>query len=171
MTLYKNKYRIETARLGGYDYGQPGWYFVTIVTKNRTRLFGHIIDGVMHLSHGGLIASQCWLAIPEHFPHVSLDECIVMPNHIHGIVVINEIVNDYKTPVETQHFASLRDIEFSNNQKADHSYNNIGNQFGPQSKNLASIIRGFKNRLSFVFCFSSFILHFSSYFSCQPSVI
>jgi REP element-mobilizing transposase RayT len=75
-------------RLKGYDYTWAGAYFVTICTKDRACLFGDVVDGVMRLNQMGQIVWQCWLAIPDHFPHVLLDEFVVMPNHVHGIIVI-----------------------------------------------------------------------------------
>ena len=69
----------RSVRLKGYDYAQPGMYFITIVTQNRACLFGHVENGDMLLNDAGRIAEQCWLAIPEHFPHVTLDAYVIMP--------------------------------------------------------------------------------------------
>ncbi len=122
--LFKNKYRVKTCRYEGYDYSREGYYFITICTKHREMFFGDVVDGKMRLSEIGKIAKNCCLEIPDHFPFVQLDEYVVMPNHVHGILVI-----EYNINVETQNFASLRGYK---------------NKFGPQSKNLSSIIRGFK---------------------------
>lgn len=93
---FKNKYTIKSARLPGYDYSQDGTYFVTICTKNHEEFFGKIENEKMILSDIGKIAEKFYREIPNHFPFVVLDECVVMPNHVHGII---EIV---KTPnVET----------------------------------------------------------------------
>nr|WP_235269774.1 transposase [Geoalkalibacter subterraneus] len=78
----------RSIRLQGYDYSQAGAYFVTVCTQNRECLFGDIVNGEMRLNEAGNIARQCWDDIPIHFPHVDLDEFVIMPNHIHGIVVI-----------------------------------------------------------------------------------
>ncbi|CAN5544097.1 hypothetical protein BH23BAC1_BH23BAC1_45930 [soil metagenome] len=129
MTLYKNKYRIETARLQGWDYGSNASYFVTICTKEREHFFGEIADGKMILSELGKCADKCWQEITKHFPFVVLDEYVVMPNHIHGIVII-----DKPADVETQNFASLPPPPPSQSK----------NKFGPQSQNLGSNIRGSK---------------------------
>ncbi|MFT5749930.1 MAG: putative transposase [Ancylomarina sp.] len=125
---YKGRYRIESARLKSWDYGWNAAYFVTICTHCREHYFGDIVDGRMQLSEIGQLANKYWLEIPKHFPFVELDAFVVMPNHLHGILVINK-PNDERH-VETQNFASLP----------------LGtqNKFGPQSQNLASIIRGFK---------------------------
>jgi putative transposase len=87
MSLYQNKYRIETIRLPGCDYTRPGYYFVTICTEEHQCFFGDIVCGKMHLSDIGQIAQQYWAEIPDHFPGVELDEYIVMPHHLHGIIV------------------------------------------------------------------------------------
>ncbi|MFQ5686668.1 MAG: transposase, partial [Candidatus Scalindua sp.] len=77
--------------LKGYDYSQQGMYFVTVCTNNHHFLFGHITEERMILNNAGRFANKCWLETPEHFPHVALDEFIVMPNHIHGIIIINDM--------------------------------------------------------------------------------
>ncbi len=87
---FQNKYRIASARLQSWDYGSNGLYFVSICTKDREHYFGEIIDGKMQLSEIGKNAQKYWCEIPEHFPFVILDEFVVMPNHLHGIVVINK---------------------------------------------------------------------------------
>ena len=80
----------HTIRWQGYDYAQCGAYYLTIVTDDRRPLFGRIMDGVMHPSPIGMLAQRCWDAIPEHMPYVGVGEFVVMPNHVHGIVVIRE---------------------------------------------------------------------------------
>ena len=80
----------KTIRMRGYDYAQQGAYYLTICTDDRRHWFGRVVDGVMHRSPIGELAQQCWDAIPEHMPHVDIDEFVVMPNHVHGIVIIRE---------------------------------------------------------------------------------
>jgi len=80
----------KSIRLPGYDYNQTGGYFFTLVTKLRECLFGEITDNEMILSPLGVIARECWYEIPTHFPNISLDAFIIMPNHLHGIIIINE---------------------------------------------------------------------------------
>ncbi len=82
------KYHRRSVRLLDYDYTQSGAYFITICTKERECLFGEVIDGEMWLSKIGTVVGECWKAIPDHFPHVVLDGFVVMPNHIHGILMI-----------------------------------------------------------------------------------
>lgn len=83
----------RSIRLRGYDYSQAGAYFVTVCAHDRMCLFGEIADGKMRLNEAGRIVQQCWDQIPEHFHHVELGEFIVMPNHVHGIIVIAETPN------------------------------------------------------------------------------
>ena len=83
-----NKHHRKSIRLQGYDYSQAGAYFVTIVTYQRDCLFGKIENEEMLLNDFGKIADECWLAIPEHFPNVELGAHVIMPNHVHGVVVI-----------------------------------------------------------------------------------
>lgn len=88
--LYNNKYRIDSSRLKHWDYGRNAAYFVTICTKNRENFFGEIFDGEMHLSEIGHEAEKYWQEIPDVFPFVILDAFVVMPNHMHGVVIINK---------------------------------------------------------------------------------
>ena len=96
MDKFRGKYRIKSARWEKWDYGWNGAYFVTIVTQNRLHYFGRIIDGEMQLSDLGKIAQKFWYEIPVHFPFVVLDAFVVMPNHIHGIIIIDK--HDVETP-------------------------------------------------------------------------
>jgi putative transposase len=76
-------------RMLKHDYSSRGCYFVTICLKNKEiDSFGKIIGENIELSQMGKIAEKCWLEIPNHFPHVRLDEFVIMPNHVHGIIVI-----------------------------------------------------------------------------------
>lgn len=90
----------QSIRLKGYDYAREGAYYVTVCTHDRRHLFGRVVDGVMHLSPIGQWAEQCWLAIPEHMPYVDIADFVIMPDHMHGIVVIRErlVAPDPPTP-------------------------------------------------------------------------
>lgn len=133
---FKNKYTIESARMKGYDYSQNGLYFITICTDNRSNFFGKCVNEEMILSDIGKIAEQFWQEIPLHFPFIILDAFIAMPNHVHGILEISWNIEDKSMnenySVKTQNFASLQ------------PNGNYKNKFGAQSKNLSSVIRGFK---------------------------
>jgi REP element-mobilizing transposase RayT len=103
MTLFKNKYRIESARLQEYDYSSPGAYFITICTKNRECFFGEIADAQMILNNFGKIVLDCWHDLPNHYANIMLNALVIMPNHIHGIIIIVEtgIVQTGLKPVST----------------------------------------------------------------------
>ena len=141
MTKYKNQYRIESTRAQNWDYGSPGSYFVTICAQNHKCYFGEIVRqqkrggatnvgtqnfgtvvvetqnfASLRATDIGIIAQRYWAEIPDHFPFVTLDEFVVMPNHIHGVVTFDKP-----------------------------GYSGLSkNVFGPQSQNLASVVRGFK---------------------------
>ena len=101
--LFKNKYRIKSTRLKHWDYSSCGAYYVTICTKNRGKFFGEIINGKMVLSEIGEIVEKCWMEIPKHYPNVTLDEFVIMPDHLHGLIFI-----DNSFSVETCHGMSLQ---------------------------------------------------------------
>ena len=90
MTFNPEIHHRRSIRLRGYDYAQPGAYFVTICTHGRECLFGEIVNGEMRLNLYGRIVEECWQTIPHHFDGVKLDEFVVMPNHVHGILNIVE---------------------------------------------------------------------------------
>ncbi len=83
-----SKYHRHSIRLAGYDYSQPGVYFITICTRDRESLFGDRNDFQIRLNECGRVVQACWMEIPVHFPNVALDEFVVMPDHAHGIIVI-----------------------------------------------------------------------------------
>ncbi len=77
--------------LAGYDYSQPGFYFVTICTQEHRLVFGTIVDGQVNLRGPGQIAQSVWVTLPRRFAHVKLDEYVFMPNHMHAIVELIDI--------------------------------------------------------------------------------
>ncbi len=85
---FANRYRIDSARLKNWDYRSHAAYFITICTTHREHFFGEVKDGKMVLSNTGVIADICWHEIPNHAPLVKLGEFVVMPNHIHGILIL-----------------------------------------------------------------------------------
>jgi REP element-mobilizing transposase RayT len=87
---FKNKYRIPSARAQWWDYGWNGAYFITICTQNRKHFFGEINGGKMVLSNTGVIADILWHEIPKHAPFAELGDFVVMPNHIHGILILDK---------------------------------------------------------------------------------
>jgi REP element-mobilizing transposase RayT len=80
----------RSIRFKEHDYTQLGAYFITLCTQGRQCLFGNVAKGEMQLNYLGHVAFNCWEAIPDHFPHIELDTFVVMPNHLHGILVITD---------------------------------------------------------------------------------
>lgn len=108
--LYKNKYRIPSARASWWDYANPGAYFITICTDQRRHYFGEIHHQKMVLSPCGVIADVLWHEIKYHFPHVTLGAFVVMPNHVHGVLILapnDDADRAPGYPVETLHATSL----------------------------------------------------------------
>ncbi len=130
MKKYQNKYRIDTTRLKNWDYGSTGFYFVTICTRHHENYFGDIIQPVetqnfaslpypqLHPTPIGKITNQYWSEIPDHFPFVVLDEFVIMPDHLHGVLYFDKPEYEFRIPQP--------------------------NKFAPQSQNLGSVIRGYK---------------------------
>ncbi|SRR5581483_1616911 len=88
MTFDKKLHHRRSIRLPGYDYAQSGAYFVTICVENRACLFGTATHGTIQLTEAGRTVQDQWLALPSRFSQIGLDGFIVMPNHIHGIVLV-----------------------------------------------------------------------------------
>ena len=80
--------RRRSIRLSGFDYAHDGAYFVTVCVRNRECLLGQVTGGEMRLSEAGWTVQAVWQELPRHYPHVRLDAWVVMPNHVHGIVVL-----------------------------------------------------------------------------------
>ncbi len=137
MEKFKNKYRIKSARKQGYNYASEGFYFITICTKNREMIFGNINNREMILSSIGEIVEHEWLNTSRIRKNIELDKFVIMPNHLHGIVIVEYSIPASvpipASPVETHCNASLRGMR-----------GEYKNKFGPQSNNLSAIIRGFK---------------------------
>lgn len=148
--------RKNSLRARGWNYSGPGRYFITICAKNHAHYFGHVQDAVMHHSEIGAIAHRCWADIPLHFPFVRLGEFVIMPNHVHGILIVDKSndgrgmdpvphpdverrgvdphADGERHPVDPQ---DLADLHYASPRPTP-------NRFGPQSRNLASIVRGYK---------------------------
>ncbi len=109
MKKFRDKYRIPSARAQWWDYGNDGAYLITICTKNRECYFGNVVDAKMQLSHIGLLADVFWHEIKNHAKNIRLDAFQVMPNHIHGILILNG--NERETDNETRTIDPVRDEE------------------------------------------------------------
>src|SRR5215216_5208318 len=148
--LFANKYRIPSARLQLWNYAKAGMYFITICTKNRECYFGEIAFDGRDAMHGvsmfypteiGKIAQTEWFKTPGLRPDMNLElgEFVVMPNHIHGIILIGE--NEYNCD-------NRRDAMHGVSTTTTTGISECKNQFAPQSKNIASIIRGYKSAIT-----------------------
>jgi REP element-mobilizing transposase RayT len=78
----------KSLRLSDYDYATLGAYFVTVCTHDRACLLGEIKNGAIRLSEAGRVVAQIWRDLPSHYPNFGLDEFVIMPNHVHGLLVI-----------------------------------------------------------------------------------
>jgi putative transposase len=117
---YQNR---KSLRLLNYEYTQEGAYFITILTVNRECLFGDVVQGEIRLNPIGNIVKDVWQSIPIHFPQASVDDFVIMPNHIHGIINL----------VGARHAVPLLNYE----------------QFGkPISGSIPTIIRSFKSEVT-----------------------
>ena len=124
-----NEHHRRSIRLPNYDYTSPGAYFVTICVQGGECLLGQVIDGEMQLGKLGQIVWDCWQAIPNHFPCAELDACAIMPNHVHGILVITD------PAVGAQHAAPLLQKRASRQSR----------QTNVQPGSLGAIVRSFKS--------------------------
>ena len=147
--LFQGKYRVESTRLPNHNYAANGWYFVTICTRDRQHFFGNIetLPNVktlqcnvstdqMQLSPIGKIAQQYWVDIPHHFAHTYIDAYVIMPNHIHGIIVVDRPVNDLETlqcNVSTHPRSPQQDFL---------------SQISPRPGSLSTIIRSYKSAVT-----------------------
>ena len=110
MSLYKGRYRIESARMAGWDYAAAGCYAVTICTRERGSYLGDVVKGEMHLSTMGEIVAEEWQRSAEVRPYVVLDEWVITPNHLHGIIAIGEKAGDAAMPRPDDDAETPRDV-------------------------------------------------------------
>jgi REP element-mobilizing transposase RayT len=148
---YRNKYRIPSARLQSWDYGWKAAYFITICTRGRLHYFGEIENKQMILNKIGIIAQKEWIKTADIRLDMNLKfgEFVIMPNHLHGIIIIRK--NLFNTPGErgNEHRNSIhRTSATLPDTPSTGSIHTPKNFFGPQSKNLASIVRGFKSAVT-----------------------
>ncbi len=99
MSYNPGRYHRRSIRLKSYDYSQTGAYFVTVCTLDRECVFGEIADGQMRLNPLGEIVQACWRSLPQHFSHLELDVIVIMPNHVHGIIVLNGVGAQHAAPL------------------------------------------------------------------------
>jgi len=133
---YDDQYRITSSRLEHWDYGRYGRYFVTICTRDHETWMGEIANGKMVLLDIGKMADEYWRQIADHFPYAKLDVFVIMPNHVHGIIIIDK-----------------QDGWVSNKRRKTMSRPKIGGVTGNKNPmlhdNLSRIIRWYKGRVTF----------------------
>jgi putative transposase len=139
--LFNNKYNTDSTRLKNWDYSSPGFYYVTIVTDIRINYFGKIEGDSVILNEIGNIVLKYWNEIPEHFSNVKLDEFIIMPNHIHGII---KITND---DVETSHCNVSQNRENTNNYIVKQNRENTNDYIVKQKRENTNDINITDNRI------------------------
>ncbi len=145
---FQNKYRNESIRLQNWDYRWAGAYFITICTENREHYFGEIENGKMKLSHLGVIADIFWHEIPARKPFVKLGEYVIMPNHIHGILIIDDhdAQTDIVFPVGTLRATSPQ--EKSSLQENPIQKNDTMSNISPKSNSISTLIRSYKSAVT-----------------------
>lgn len=149
---FQNKYRIPSARLPNWDYRNDGAYFITICTQNREHYFGDIINGEMQLSGVGILADVFWHEIKNHAKNVELGEYTIMPNHVHGILILNGNDNgvggDTTDTVETLHATSLQTQQTQQQTPSSPPKNQTMANISPKSGSASTIIRSYKSAVS-----------------------
>jgi putative transposase len=143
MTLFKNKYRVESIRLQNRDYAANGSYFVTICTNERQWFFGDVINSQMHLSEIGQIAEKFWFEIPTHCQDTYIDTYIIMPNHIHGIVVIERSEHRDVSKTECRDVACNVSTNFN-----ECDISRTASEISPKSGTLSTIVRSYKSAVT-----------------------
>ena len=124
---FQNKYRITSTRLAGWNYASDAAYFIKICTRNREHFFGEINNSKMMLNEIGKMAEKYWLEISDHFPFVELGNFVVMPNHVHGILIID------------------RGPGFIENVEALHCNASTFSKISPKPGSISTIIRSYKS--------------------------
>lgn len=132
MTLFQNKFRIESTRLSTHDYSGLASYFITVCTHSQNPYFGEVSGGQMYLTETGIKVSQIWESTPQTFAMIELDEFIIMPDHLHAIIHIHEHNLIKENPILTN----------SGGITGRHNIMNMGMALG-------KIVRHFKSKCSY----------------------
>lgn len=144
--LLPNRHSI---RLRGYDYRNGGVYFVTICTANKEHVFGNIQNGIMRLNMWGCVVADCWQQIPDHFPGTALDEFIIMPNHMHGLIYMDDPIDRSIMPANIERTGmappNIDRTGVACYAPAPPKMGHAPTLTGPPSGSLGSIIRSFKS--------------------------
>ena len=141
MGKFRNKYRIESNRLKGWDYAGNGIYFITLVTKNRECNLGHIENGRMVLSDFGKIVNNEWIKSFEMRNELFCDEYQIMPNHLHAIIILKKPENDH-----TNNFNELHGTDGTHGTRGRAPRTQT--PFFRKPKSVSSFIGGFKSAVN-----------------------
>jgi putative transposase len=132
------RYHRRSVRLKGYDYASPGAYLVTICAAERKCLFGQVVTDAMRPNAWGDVVAACWNQIPAHFPNVRLDAFVLMPNHLHGILIIENATDGRGT-------TSPRARDYASRAPTIDPVDSTGQRFGVlTAQSLPTVIRSFK---------------------------
>jgi REP element-mobilizing transposase RayT len=143
--LFKNKYRIKSARLESWDYRWNAAYFITICTANRKHYFGEIKNKKMEFSPTGVIADILWHEIPHHASGVELGNFIVMPNHIHGILILkNPEIPKEENDSPRNHLKDSVQTLHATSQEHPQKHPQMA-KISPKSNSISTIIRSYKS--------------------------
>ncbi len=158
---FRGKYRIESSRLKNYDYSQNGAYFVTIVTKNRDHFFGEIVGKAMILNEIGKIVWDEWFLSEKIRTNIFMDKFVIMPNHIHGIVIIDNernAMDDGTVDTVDGVTVDVADVETlrrnvstgmaTQDNRNFHGKNKFMSKISPQKSSLSHMIREFKSAVT-----------------------
>ncbi len=141
--LFKGKYRVPSARCPNWDYSSNGAYFITICTERRILFFGSIKNKKLKLFEAGQIADRLWAEIPLHHPYIRLDAFVVMPNHVHGILIINT-ADQHDDKKNT----SDADVKLSEEISNDKNATDFMSKISPKTGSLGAVIRSYKSACS-----------------------
>jgi putative transposase len=133
----------RTIRLKGYDYSKAGLYFITICCYNRECLFGNVVNGEMIFNEYGTIACNEWLNTPNIRKNIELDVFVIMPNHVHGIIILNGGRGELHSPDNV-----ISDNVISDNVISDNKMGECNSPLRGPSNNIGAIVRGYKSSVT-----------------------
>lgn len=141
--LFKDRYRIPSARCTNWDYSSDGAYFITICTDRWDDFFGKIENKKVILYDAGRIAEHHWTELPKHFPFIRLDVFVIMPNHVHGILIIDKNVFHLNQTPSTGRPGSLSWNHIQT--LPGNGKNEFMSRISPKKGSVSTIIRSFKS--------------------------
>ena len=147
MSYIQNIHNRRSIRLKGYDYSQAGLYFITICCSNNVCLFGEVVNGEMVLNEYGTIACNEWLNTPNIRKNVELDVFVIMPNHIHGIIILNGR-GELHSPHNVITVNKWGECNFPDNVITDNKWGECDSPLRGPSNNIGAIVRGYKSSVT-----------------------